>query len=110
MDLNLKAIDMRTFIPSGENYERGISFYQEIGFELEWRSEAMAGIKKDNCRFFLQNIPNEWIKDNFMMTLEVEDIDAWWTKLSQADLEKKYPEVRMKAPQEYPWGWKEIHR
>jgi len=44
-----------------------------------------------------------------MMTLEVEDLDAWWEKLSVLELEKKYTEVKLKAPENYPRGKREIH-
>ena len=77
--LNLKTKDILTFIPSGKNYKKAIDFYLEIGFELDWQADDYCCFRKDKCRFILQNNPNNWGKDNFMMVLEVENLDDWWT-------------------------------
>src|SRR5439155_1026832 len=108
-NLNLEVKEIRAFIPSGKGYEQAIQFYLDIGFELDWKSESISIIRKNTCRFFLQNYPNDWIQNNFMMALEVENLDDWWIKLSGLDLEKRYAGVRLKAPQNYPWGKREIH-
>lgn len=106
---NLTATEILTIIPSGNNYEKAIQFYLEIGFELDWKSETISILRKDKCRFFLQNNPNNWALDNFMMVLEVENLDDWWEKLNGLELQKKYEGVKLKAPEVYSWGKKEIH-
>lgn len=106
---NLTATEILTIIPSGNNYEKAIQFYLEIGFELDWKSETISILRKDKCRFFLQNNPSNWGLDNFMMVLEVENLDDWWEKLNELELQKKYEGVKLKAPKVYPWGKKEIH-
>ena len=106
---NLSVLEITTFISAGKNYEKAIQFYLEIGFELDWKSNEIAILKKDKSRFFLQNYPNAWAQDNFMMNLEVANIDDWWSKLSNLNLEEKYGGVKLKAPQDYPWGKREIH-
>jgi hypothetical protein len=108
-NLNLKALELSTFISGGDRYEETIRFYQEISFELDWRSDDIAIFRKGTLKFFLQKYPNAWMHDNFMMALEVENLDDWWTMLSSLGLEKKYSGVRLKAPQNYPWGKREIH-
>jgi len=107
--LNLKVSGMMTFISSGSRYQTALQFYQEIGFELDWTSDSFSVLRKDNSRFFLQHYPNGWMQDNFMMTLEVENLNDWWNKLSSLDLESKYPGVKLKPPEDYPWGKREIH-
>lgn len=108
-DLNLTAKEILTIFPSVTDFDTAIRFYQEIGFELDWRSDAMAVIRKDNCKFLLQNSSNNWIEGNFMMVLEVDDLDDWWTHLESLNLPEKYPGVRLRAPEDYPWGKREIH-
>lgn len=44
-----------------------------------------------------------------MMVLETENLDDWWEKLNGLELQKKYEGVKLKAPEVYPWGKKEIH-
>ncbi|MBD0299485.1 MAG: VOC family protein [Nitrososphaera sp.] len=107
--LNLKAKEILTFIPSGKNYKKAIEFYLELGFQLDWQTEDYCSFGKDNCRFLLQNNPSNWGKDNFMMVLEVENLDDWWKHLVSLELQKKYDGVKLRAPENYPWGNREIH-
>lgn len=108
-NLNLTVIDIRTFIPAGNRYEEAIRFYVEIGFTLSWKSDSLAVFKKDQFGFFLQNIQNEWADNNFMMNMEVENLDDWWKNLSTLKLEENYDGVKLRAPENYPWGKREIH-
>lgn len=106
---DMVATDMRAFVPAGDRYNEAIQFYIEMGFEIAWRSDSIALVKKDSFSFFLQNVPNNWAQDNFMMFMEVNDLDLWWKHLSALDLPEKYKGVRLKAPEIYPWGMREIH-
>src|SRR5438034_472979 len=108
-DLNLNAKEILTIFPCVINYDIAIRFYREIGFELDWRSEEIAILRKDRCRFFLHNNSNNWIDGSFMMVLEVEDLDDWWAHLMNLELESKYEGVKLRAPEDYPWGKREIH-
>jgi hypothetical protein len=107
--LNLKAKEILAIFPSVTDFHTAISFYQEIGFEVDWRSDSIAVIRKDRCKFLLQNSSNNWIDGNFMMVLEVENLDDWWAHLEGLKLTEKYPGVRLRAPEDYPWGKREIH-
>src|SRR5262245_2005583 len=80
--MNLKANHILAFVPAQRRYDEAIEFYQEIGFTIDYRSDSISVIRKDNCKFFLQNVNYEYADGNFMMTLEVEDLDAWWQHLS----------------------------
>ncbi len=107
--LNLKAKELMAFVPSGKDYELSLRFFQDLGFAVTWKSDEMAVLKKDECRFFLQNYSNENMQRNFMMNLEVEDVDDWWQRIESADLEAKYPGVKIKPPTAFPWGKREIN-
>ena len=108
-ELNLAAKAILAFVPAQRRYAETIEFYQEIGFDVDYRSDSITVIRKDRCRFFLQNVNYEYADGNFMMTLEVEDLDAWWKRLSSLNLPEKFPGVRLRAPEDYPWGMREIH-
>ena len=108
-DLNLKANEILTFIPSVVDFQTAKKFYVEIGFEVDYEDDSLAILRKDQCRFFLQNNQNNWTRDNFMMVLNVEDLDAWWTHLQVLNLEARYEGVKLRAPEVYPWGYREIH-
>ncbi len=107
--MNLKAKEIMAFVPSGKNYRKTLEFYKDLGFEVDWESEGLAILRKDGCRFFLQSFVNEEMQKNFMMNLEVEDLDAWWKKIESARLAERYDGVLAKPPQIYPWGKREIH-
>lgn len=107
-NLNLTARKILTFIPAGLHYNKAIQFYKEIGFTIDNQNEAVALVRKDECRFLLQNYQNEWALGNFMMVLEVANLDDWWKFLIGLDLPKKCPGVWIKAPEMYPWGKREV--
>ncbi len=106
---NLNAKEILTFIPSVIDFQTAKTFYLEIGFEVDYEDDSLAILRKNNCRFFLQNNSNNWIEGNFMMVLNVEDLDAWWEHLQGLDLESRYQGVKLRAPEVYPWGNREIH-
>lgn len=106
---NLKVTEILAFVPSGKDYRLALAFYRDLGFTVEWESEQLASLNLDGCRFFLQNFSNEEMQKNFMMSLEVEDLDAWWEKIESAELTAKYPGVKAVPPKDYPWGRREIH-
>jgi uncharacterized glyoxalase superfamily protein PhnB len=106
---NLKTREILAFVPSGKDYPLALAFYKDLGFEAEWASAELALLRRDGCRFFLQNFVNEEMQKNFMMSLEVEDLDAWWEKIESAKLAEKYPGVKAVPPRDYPWGRREIH-
>jgi hypothetical protein len=108
-NLNLKAKGIMAFVPSGENYENSIRFYQELGFNVDWKSEQLSVLRIDECRFFLQNFKNEVLQKNFVMNLDVDNPDDWWQKIEKLKLPEKYHGVKIKAPETYPWGRREIH-
>jgi hypothetical protein len=105
----LKANEIMTFIPSVIDFQTAKNFYVEIGFEIDHEDDSLAILRKDRCRFFLQDNSNNWIRNNFMMVLHVEDLDAWWKHLRDLDLTSRYEGVKLRAPEIYPWGNREIH-
>lgn len=105
----LKTKEILAFVPSGEDYELALRFFVDLGFEVQWKSDQLAVMKLGACRFFLQKFANTELQKNFMMSLEVEDLDLWWAKINCANLPAKYPGVKVRAPADYPWGKREIH-
>lgn len=99
---------LRAFVPA-RDYEAGLAFYQEIGFELAWRSDEVSLLRNGDFGFLLQNFFVPTFGENFMMQLIVEDLDEWWARLAALDLPARYPDVQIKPPADYPWGLREIH-
>jgi ectoine hydroxylase-related dioxygenase (phytanoyl-CoA dioxygenase family) len=108
-DKNPGIKELMAFVPAGSDYQKEIRFYEAIGFITVWKSEELAILKIGNFRFFLQNFENKEMQSNFMMNLEVENLDHWWNKINGLNLPEKFPGARAKAPEDYPWGKREIH-
>ena len=99
---------LRTFVPA-KDYATARRFYKELGFEERFSSNEITIIACGPESFLLQNAYQKIWADNFMMQLMVVDLDAWWEKLEALDLAARYEGVKVKAPEDYPWGLREIH-
>ncbi|MFC5651029.1 hypothetical protein ACFPYJ_18340 [Paenibacillus solisilvae] len=104
----MKAVKLRPFIPSGEDYNLAQRFFEALGFEKLYSDSGLSIFRMGEQEFFLQNFHNKEFQENFMVELVVEDLDGWWTHLQTIALEEKYP-IKVKEPTIYPWGKREIN-
>jgi|ADGO01.1.fsa_nt_gi hypothetical protein len=86
--LNLTAKGINTFIPSGDQYERALSYTRKSGLRWVRTIHISLYFHINGYGFILQNYKNDWALGNFMMVLDVENLDDWWTNLSSLDLGK----------------------
>jgi len=93
--------DFRPFLGYNEDdYEAAKSFYQDLGFNLNWDDGKSA------CEFdtgqgqrFLVTLHYGLDRGQAgMMSLWVESVDAWQEYLEQLDLPAKYPNVKVAEP------------
>ena len=70
----MKVADIRVFIPS-KDYEISKSFYQALGFEMDYASDDLSIFKNGDCTFFLQRFYNEELAKNLMFQLSVLNIN-----------------------------------
>lgn len=95
--------DLKTFVPA-RDAELSKKFYTDLGFAINWSNEQIAELQIGAFRFLLQTFYVAEHAGNFMMSLAVEDADAWWERIQRLDLVKKYPGIMCKPPQMQPWG------
>lgn len=100
----LSATSLLPFVPSGSQYDLSRRLFQDLGFEELWENDGYAGFRCGGARFILQRFDNRGFAENFMVRLNVPDLDAWWAAVSQKNLEGTYPAFRIKPPQSFPWG------
>ena len=106
--MRARATRLIPFVPSGRDFARALAFFAELGFETQWRHEGLAGLRFAGAFFLLQDIDvPEWQK-NQMLTLEVDDLEGYWSELEAKDLAAKFENVRLRPPTDFPWG-REIH-
>jgi hypothetical protein len=106
--MTTRATALYPFVPSGPDFERSLAFFGKLGFDKVWQNAGLAGLKFGGAQFILQDISVlEWQK-NQMITVEVTDLDGYWSELEGLALDKSFPGVKLRAPTEFPWG-REIH-
>jgi len=98
-----RVIDMKAFVPA-KNPELSKAFYSDLGFTINWSNDEIAELQLESFRFLLQKFYVAEHAGNFMMTLNVEDADAWWDYIQRTEFTKKYPGIMCKAPAMQPWG------
>ncbi len=95
--------DLKAFVPAKDS-EVSRKFYTDLGFTINWSNEQIAELQVGSFRFLLQTFYVAEHAGNFMMSLQVEDADAWWEHIQRQELSKKYPGIMCKAPAMQPWG------
>jgi len=93
--------DLKTFVPA-RDAELSKKFYTDLGFTINWSNEQIAELQIGEFRFLLQTFYVAEHAGNFMMSLAVEDADAWWEYIEGLELAKKYPGIMCKPPQMQP--------
>jgi hypothetical protein len=101
---SLRAQSLLPFVPSGKEYDASRELFKALGFQEVWEAGGYAGFRNGAAQFILQKFENQAFAENFMVRLNVADLDEWWQVVSKKQLEKTYPQFRMKPPKDFPWG------
>ena len=101
---DLRALSLLPFVPSGKEYDASRRLFAELGFEETWENDGYAGFRNGDAQFILQKFDDRTFAENFMVRLNVRDLDAWWEAVSRKHLEKTYPAFRINPPADFPWG------
>jgi hypothetical protein len=100
----LQALSLVPFVPSGKDYDGSRRLFADLGFQEIWENDGYAGFRSGDAQFILQRFDVKEFAENFMVRLNVTDLDAWFESVSEMKLEKKYPGVRVGAVTDNPWG------
>jgi hypothetical protein len=100
----LSAVSLLPFVPSGKDYDTSRRLFAELGFEEAWEHNGYAEFRNGNAQFILQKFDNAQFAENFMVRLNVENLDKWWEVVSAKELGTKYSGVRINPPKVFPWG------
>ncbi len=101
MEKSIKSI--RPFIGS-KNFEVSRSFYNDLGFEETILDAKMSVFKSDEIAFYLQDAyVKDWI-DNTMIFVEVENVEEYYSQLSNLNLPEKYEGAKLSPIQYLDWG------
>lgn len=100
----LKVTSLRPFVPSGGDFTLACKFFEDLGFEIEFEATDVAGFASGNAKFILQDYDVPGFAANYMVRLDVPDLEMWWQRIDSLRLDEKYNGVKLKAPDDYPWG------
>jgi hypothetical protein len=103
----MKFLSLAPFVPAGSNFEKSKQLFLALGFQITWDGGGSVGFAKDGCNFILQDFDNQAFAENFMVSINVDDADAFWKEV----MEKKLPEtfgIKVSAPKLQPYG-KEVN-
>ena len=81
----MAAESVRPFVPA-RDFAASKAFYDALGFTRELDAADVAIYRVGATSFLLQrHYQKEWA-ENFMMQLLVDDLDAWWERITALDL------------------------
>lgn len=98
----LRSIDIKAFVPARE-FQLSLRFYEALGFAVERSDGEIALLRNGASSFLLQRFYVAQHADNFMMSLRVADVDAWWRHVEASDLVGRFG-GRAEPPADRPWG------
>ena len=82
--------DIKAFVPA-KDLELSKTFYTDLGFTINFSNDQIAELQIGSFRFLLQKFYVAEHAGNFMMSLNVDDADAWWEYIQQKEFTTKYP-------------------
>jgi len=99
----MKFLSLEPFVPSGSNFEGSKQLFVELGFAINWDAGDYIGFEKDGCKFILQRFDNKSFAENFMLTVKIDNADAFWKTVLEKQLPEKFG-IRVNPPQQQPYG------
>lgn len=90
--------ELVVYVPA-QDFEVSKSFYSALGFEL---TEGFGGTMDCRLGGAVFRLQNYYVKDwanNFMMKLDVDDVDKWYRHVKQVLEENKYGSARVTEPE-----------
>ena len=103
---NLRAVEIKAFVPS-RDYERSKQFYKDVGFEMASDTGGIAYFHHGEVSFLLEDSFPEGAALRPALHLLVEDVDAWWKQLQDANIAGRY-DVKISDIVQQPWRMRDF--
>jgi 2-C-methyl-D-erythritol 4-phosphate cytidylyltransferase len=97
-----RGAELRALVPA-KDFATAQQFYEDMGFEKEFAQGGLAGFRMGGTAFLLQDFFVPQHANNFVMSLTVADLDAFWAHVQRQGLAARYG-VKMEPPERRPWG------
>lgn len=86
---NLRTVELKAFVPA-RDFALSKRFYADIGFTMASDHDGIAYFHHENVSFLLQDFYVRELAENLMLHLLVEDVDAWWQRLTSDGIAARY--------------------
>jgi uncharacterized glyoxalase superfamily protein PhnB len=93
----------RAFLPT-RDFEVSKAFYVALGFTLELGGDDVAIFATGESEFLLTRFYQKEYAENFMMQMLVDDLDAWWARISSLNLPEHFGVSAPREPAVQAWG------
>src|SRR5688572_23926341 len=103
----MKLLSLEPFVPSGSDYERSKQLFVALGFQIRWDAGDYVGFERDGCKFILQNFDNKAFAENFMLSIQVDNVVEFRDRVIENKLSEKFG-IRIDAVKQQPYG-KEVN-
>jgi uncharacterized glyoxalase superfamily protein PhnB len=103
---NLRITEIKAFVPS-KDFALSQQFYRDLGFTMASEGGGVAYFHFDRVSFLLQDFCAEGFAENFMMSILVEDVDAWWCQVRESGVVAKYG-VTLTDIESQPWRMRDF--
>ena len=103
---NLHVTEIKAFVPA-KDFELSKQFYKDLGFTMASEGGGIAYFHFEHVSFLLQNYCTEGLAENFMMHMLVDDVDAWWNKINESEVVRKYS-VKLWPIELQPWQMRDF--
>ena len=104
----LEGTVLRTFLPT-KDFETSKQFYETLGFAKVLDGEVAIYDTAAPGGIILQRYYQKDWAENLMLSLQVDDLDAWWAHIDSLDLPGRFGVRPPTPPKLWPWGLREVH-
>ena len=94
---------LEPFVPSGSDMEKSKQLFLALGFTVNWDVGDYIGFQKDECRFILQKMDNKAFAENFMISVKLDDIQAFLKSIEEKKLKERFG-IKIGTITQQPYG------
>jgi uncharacterized glyoxalase superfamily protein PhnB len=98
---------IRFFLPA-KDFALSKRFYEALGFKKVLDSDV-AIFNAGSGGFILMNGHDDALDGHLMMSIMVDDLDAWWAHIHALDLPGKFGVPAPRPPAVQPWGLRIVY-
>ncbi len=99
----MQYLSLEPFVPSGAEFNKSKELFIALGFPVRWDMEDYVGFGDDGFRFILQRYHHDEFAQNFMLSVRVDDIDAFQEMVLNKKLVEKFG-IRVGTIIQQPYG------